>query len=140
MTLELGALEKAIDSFEKAIYAVHTAPHIPGLDEDILNTVKAGVIQNFEFTYELCWKFIKRWLETNYGPSFAEGVHRRELFRQAAENGLIDDVALWMDYHQSRNLTSHTYDQGVADDVFEAALTFLPAAKQLLEAIARRND
>jgi len=68
MTLELSALEKAVNSFEKAVYAVNTAPHISGLDEDILDTVKAGVIQNFEFTYELCWKFIKRWLQANSGP------------------------------------------------------------------------
>ena len=140
MTLELSALEKAVNSFEKAVDAVNTAPHILGLDEDILDTVKAGVIQNFEFTYELCWKFIKRWLQANYGPSFAEGVHRRELFRMAAENGLIDDVMLWMDFHQSRNLTSHTYDQGVADEVFEIALKFLPEARRLLKAIEARND
>lgn len=140
MALELSALEKAVNSFEKAVDAVNTASHIPGLDEDILDTVKAGVIQNFEFTYELCWKFIKRCLQANYGPSFAEGVHRRELFRMAAENGLIDDVMLWMDFHQSRNLTSHTYDQGVADEVFEIALKFLPEARRLLKAIEARND
>lgn len=140
MTLELDALEKAIDSFEKAVRSVHAAPHIPGLDADILDTLKAGVIQNFEFTYELCWKFMRRWLAANCSPMLAEGVHRRELFRLAAENGLIDDVKLWMDYHQSRNLTSHTYDQGVADDVYESALKFLPEAKQLLTAIGQRND
>lgn len=140
MPLELDSLKKAIGSFEKAIHAVKTAPHIKGNDEDILDTVKAGVIQNFEFTYELCWKFMKRWLEINYGPSFAEGVHRRELFRMAAENNLIDDVQVWMDYHQSRNLISHTYDDGVAEDVLKAATMFLPEAKRLLEAIEKRND
>ena len=105
MALDLDSLKKAVHSLDKSIRSVEAAQKIEDLDEDILDTVKAGVIQNFEFTYELCWKFMKRWLETNYGPSFAEGVHRRELFRMAAENGLIDDVMLWMDYHQSRNMT-----------------------------------
>ncbi len=140
MPLNLDSLRKAIDSFERAVHAVKATPCIPGFDEDVLNTVKAGVIQNFEFTYELCWKFIKRWLQSNYGPSFAEGVHRRELFRLAAENGLLDDVEAWMDYHQARNMTSHTYDQEVADEVLETAKTFLPEARALLEAIERRND
>ncbi len=140
MTPELDGLKKAIGSFEKAVHAVKTAPCIKGNDEDILNTVKAGVIQNFEVTYELCWKFMKRWLEANYGPSYAEGVHRRELFRMAAENGLIDDVQVWMDYHQSRNLTSHTHDDHVAENVLEMAINFLPEARRLLEAIEKRND
>jgi nucleotidyltransferase substrate binding protein (TIGR01987 family) len=140
MPLELNSLKKAVQSLEKSIRSVDTAKKIEDLDDDILDTVKAGVIQHFEFTYELCWKFMKRRLETNYGPSFAEGVHRRELFRMAAENGLIDDVTLWMDYHQSRNMTSHTYDDTVAQDVLEMAVKFLPEAKRLLEAIEKRND
>ena len=140
MALDLDSLKKAVHSLDKSIRSVEAAQKIEDLDEDILDTVKAGVIQNFEFTYELCWKFMKRWLETNYGPSFAEGVHRRELFRMAAENGLIDDVMLWMDYHQSRNMTSRTYDETIAQDVLEMAVKFQPEAKRLLEAIEKRND
>ena len=43
--------------------------------------IKAGVNQNFKVTYELCWKFTKRWRENNIGATYVDGVTRRELFR-----------------------------------------------------------
>nr|WP_269845091.1 nucleotidyltransferase substrate binding protein [Geothermobacter hydrogeniphilus] len=60
------------------------------------NAMIAGVILNFKFTYELCWKFLKRWMENNISSESAEGITRRQLFRLAVESRLIDDVERWM--------------------------------------------
>lgn len=46
------------------------------LDDVARNAVKAGGILHFEFTYELCWKFIKRWLNENASPAAADGAAR----------------------------------------------------------------
>jgi nucleotidyltransferase substrate binding protein (TIGR01987 family) len=69
-----------------------------------------------------------------------DGVTRRELFRQAAENRLIDDVELWMSFHAARNETSHTYDNETAEEVSETAQHFAAAAQSLLTSLRARND
>jgi nucleotidyltransferase substrate binding protein (TIGR01987 family) len=106
MFLDLSSIRKAIALLNRAL-DVSTEDRLSKMPVDQQEVIKAGVIQNFEFTYELCWKFIKRWLEMNINPGVADGVTRRELFRLAAENLLIVDVEQWMRYHETRNLTSH---------------------------------
>jgi nucleotidyltransferase substrate binding protein (TIGR01987 family) len=138
MKLELTSLEKSIASLERSIRAADT--HQGQLPADLNETIRSGIIQNFEVAYELSWKMMKRWIETNISTESVDGVTRRELFRQAAENRLINDVDLWMRFHSARNTTSHVYDQQAAEEVSASAREFLPAAKEFLEALQARND
>jgi len=139
MTLDLTSLRKAVDSLARALN-VAVSEKMQVLDKDQQVTIKAGVIQNFEFTYELCWKFMKRWLENNLGSVYIDGVSRRELFRLSAEHQLIRDVDTWMEYHGARNQTLHTYDEQVAQDVLKAAELFLYDAEKLLKNLEDKND
>ncbi len=139
MALDLSSLQKAVGSLERAIKVADTM--IKGaVDTDKEEVIRAGVIQNFEFTYELCWKFMKRWLETNVGGATLDGASRKELFRIAAESQLINDVDDWMEYHEARNETSHTYDNDKADDVYKVSIKFANDAKQLLSILEKKND
>ena len=137
MSLQLDSLTKSIDALERS---VKTASSLDTSDDDLRETVRAGVIQNFEVAYEQCWKMMKRWLEENIGSTYVDGVTRRELFRLAAESRLITDVERWMDYHTARNQTSHTYDEATAQSVFEEATQFADDAKQLLRKLEAHND
>ena len=137
MNLNFDSLTKSIDALERS---VKTASSLDTSDDDLWETVRAGVIQNFEVAYEQCWKMMKRWLEENIGSTYVDGVTRRELFRLAAENRLITDVDRWMDYHNERNQTSHTYDEETAQSVFEEATEFVHDAKQFLRTLEVRND
>lgn len=83
---------------------------------------------------------MKRWIENNISAESADGVTRRELFRQAAENHLIVDVDQWMRFHASRNETSHTYDKKTALEVSDSATEFLSAAQSFLVSLRARND
>lgn len=139
MKLDLSSFRKAVESLEKTLKVADDKDFISRLSEDQKDAVRAGVIQNFEFTYELCWKFMKRWLQVNLGSTYVEGVTRRELFRLSAENRLLNDIDRWMEYHDARNETVHTYDEDTAEDVFETARQFLGDAKKLLEALEARN-
>jgi nucleotidyltransferase substrate binding protein (TIGR01987 family) len=140
MKLDLSSLRKAVSSLERTLKVAADAKFMEGLSDDQSDAVRAGAIQNFEFTYELCWKFMKRWLESNLGSSHVEGVARRELFRLAAESKLISDVDKWMEYHDARNETSHTYDEETAADVFGTAGEFARDAKMFLKALEAKND
>ena len=140
MALALGSFEKAVSALAAVLAKSDDVDFMNSLDEVARNAIKAGVIQHFEFTYELCWKFMKRWLETNISAGIADGVTRRELFRLAAENRLIDDVEQWMRYHEARNLTSHTYQPEIAQRVYNTAHDFARDAARLLAALEERND
>lgn len=138
--LDISSLEKATTSLQQAIDVTNDHSFFSALTPIQKKAFKAGVIQNFEFTYELCWKFMKRWLEHNLGSVYVDGVSRRELFRLAAEHQLIDSVDQWMFYHRSRNLTSHTYDENTAEEVFKTSLSFINSSSDLLDCIKAKND
>jgi nucleotidyltransferase substrate binding protein (TIGR01987 family) len=139
MALVLTNFLKAIDALERSLQADEDAKEL-NLSNDIRESIRAGVIQNFEVCYEQSWKMMKRWIENHVGSTHVDGVTRRELFRIAAENRLISDIELWMGFHSSRNETSHTYDQATASEVFADAKPFLVEVKALFDAIQSRND
>ncbi len=138
MALELESLKKSIGALERSLRVAKEQSG--GEDVDLLDTLRAGVVQNFEVAYEQTWKMMKRWLEMNVGSVEVDGVTRRQLFRLCHENRLIDDVEGWMAFHTSRNESSHTYNQSTAEDVSTVAGVFLPAATEVLLRIAARND
>ena len=137
MNLQLDSLAKSIDSLERS---VKTASRVDDSDADLLETVRAGVIQHFEVAYELSWKMLKRWIKENIGAASVDGVTQRNLFRLGAENRLIADVERWMEYHDARNSTTHTYDEDAALNVFLEATEFVHDAKHLLKSLEARND
>ncbi|MBP7795822.1 MAG: nucleotidyltransferase substrate binding protein [Elusimicrobiales bacterium] len=139
MKLDLTSLTKAINSLEEAIIFLNSSK-FNSLNNGEKNIVKAGVIQNFEFTYELCWKFMRRWLKLNVIGDEIEGISRKELFRAAKQNGLIYDIDKWMAFHEARKETSHIYDEDKSDEIVNISKDFLSAAKKLLIEITKRND
>ncbi len=138
--LDLTSLKKAITAFDDLLAVATNKAFMDTLDPVPRKGIQAGVIQHFEFTYELCWKFIRRWLRQNLGSSNVDGLSRKDLYRVAAENRLIDDVKAWWGFHEARNLTSHTYDEETSEEVFQAALRFKDYARALLDALEERND
>jgi nucleotidyltransferase substrate binding protein (TIGR01987 family) len=75
-----------------------------------------GLIQSFEYNYELSWNTIKDYFE-HQGETDIFG--RRDAFRLAFKRGLIENGDIWMDMIKSRALTSHTYNREAADQIVE---------------------
>lgn len=95
--------------------------------------IRDSVIQRFEFCWELAWKTLRLKLE-------AEGIAvntPRETWQQALQVGLIADENAWSEAQKKRNLTSHTYDENLADEVYNYVLKQgLPLFRELVARVA----
>lgn len=83
-----------------------------GLDlESPSKLEQKGIIQRFEYTFDLSWKVLKDYLKYQ---GYENITGSRDTFREAFKNGLIENGDGWMEMIQSRNLSSHTYDEDTA--------------------------
>jgi len=73
---------------------------------------------------------MKRFIEID--EKRADSLKRKGLFRHAGEIGIIDDFYKWIESHEARNLTSHTYDEETAEKVYATAKKFDKYVKQLI--------
>lgn len=138
MFLELESLENAIHKLEKSIQ--YSQSELAKNDSEVFEQFRNSVIQCYKFTYELCWKMLKRRIEADAAdPALIDRISYKELIRTGAERGLITTPASWFLYRKNRNLTSHTYDEIVAQKVYARALNFLNDAKQILNKLKTGN-
>lgn len=141
MSLDLSSLENAIAMLQKIYQKAEDKAFMGQLDEITQNAIRSGTIQHFEMVYELSWKFIQRWIKINVSIEEANAPRtRKDLFRLAAASGLITSPEHWFDYSNARNLTSHTYNQDMADKVYQEAGGLLRDASELLRNLKDHND
>jgi nucleotidyltransferase substrate binding protein (TIGR01987 family) len=79
-----------------------------------------GLIQAFEYTYELAWNTLKDYFEMQ-GEANLYGS--RDAFRLAFKRGLVENGEAWMDMIKSRSLTSHTYNEETAQKIAQDTVT-----------------
>lgn len=99
------SLKKLIDAHKKLEEGVKQARDELGQD---------GVIQRFEFTFELLWKALKIYLEH-------QGIivkTPRDSFVEAFRIGLFDDEKIYLDMLEDRNSTTHIYDKETSEKIF----------------------
>ncbi|NPV81368.1 MAG: nucleotidyltransferase [Firmicutes bacterium] len=123
-SIDLSPLALAIASLKRGVDRSIAAP----ADEEL----RDAVIQRFEYTMDLSWKLMQRYLRKAGIPE-SEFRTKRDLFREAARIGLITDPIKWFGYLEARNETSHVYNVEVARAVYEKALLFLDDVTSLLK-------
>lgn len=103
--------------------------------------IRDGLIQRFEFTYELSHKMLKRYLEmTAANPTEFDGADFQYLIRSGSEQGLLLSAwPQWRKFRDMRSKTSHTYDEDVALEVVASIPDFLTESKALLNQLAQRQ-
>lgn len=98
-------------NFEKSFKLLEEAIQIKNPSE----TERAGIIQFFKMTFELSWKLLKDYLESE-GYSIKSP---RQAIKQAVQSEIIDNGHEWLEALDDRNLTVHTYDEDTAKKVEE---------------------
>lgn len=101
---KLGNYKKALARLEEAL-----------AEKEPDQYVYDAVIKRFEFTYELAWKLLKAFIEYKGGEDVR---FPRDIFKEAYAKGLLENGEVWLSMLEDRNLSSHTYSQEKAMEIY----------------------
>jgi len=136
--LDVTSLEKALGQLETSLRYLRS--EASRADGELHGQFRAATIQAFEFTYELAAKFIRRQLEMiSLSPAKLRELSFSDLMRAAAEAGLIPDPVAFRKYRERRNLTSHAYEEDVAEEALVGIDDFVRDVHFLLERLRTRQ-
>jgi len=140
VTIQVDSLRSSVENLAN-LAAVTTDQIRMALFTDIeKDGLRAGVIKNFDITYELSWKLMKRWLEEAGLVPLPIPTTRKALFRLAAEQHLIADAEDWLEHHKLRISTTHEYSEAIANFVTSTVNGFIDDAKYLVEKLELATD
>jgi len=108
--------KQRFQNYKKALATMQNAVELVN-SRELSDLEKQGVIQCFEFTFELAWNVIKDYLEEQGVIGI---IGSKNAVRHAFHKGLIDDGEVWMNMIKDRNLATHVYDEKTAEDLFTA--------------------
>lgn len=117
----LTLLDRAVETLTEA------------LRQPLTEFIRDAVIQRFEYLFELSWKTMQ------IGAAYMGTVCNspREAIKAAFKLGWITNVDGWLEAMEARNETSHTYNENIAQQVYEVAKEFPGLVQELLEALRR---
>ncbi len=131
--LDFTPLSKAVLTLSSALQETSLRP------DDLL--ARDGCIQRFEYTYELCVKFLRRQLEEMAdSPGDIDALGYKDMLRLGVERGLVNDAVPWFGFRELRNITSHAYDPDKAAQVFQGIPAFLTQAQALAAQLTRPSN
>lgn len=126
------------DSFKKALSRLTSVTESDRTASDLTDLEKGGLIQWFEFTYELAWKVMQDLLVSK-GYEFVKGPNGT--LQMALQDGLIEDQDGWRAMAKARTLSSHTYDEDEADGIVESIYAeYSDLLTQLADRLAKEDS
>ncbi|PIS11619.1 MAG: nucleotidyltransferase [Bdellovibrio sp. CG10_big_fil_rev_8_21_14_0_10_47_8] len=101
------------------------------LEQPKTEFIRDSVIQRFEFSVELAWKTSKKIMGTATSAP-------KDVIREMAQSNYIQDVDRWLKAIDMRNLSSHTYKEDLAEQVFSFVQEFFPELQKLAEGLKNK--
>lgn len=123
--------KQRFQNFRKALKTLTEAVEAAA-ERELSDLEERGLIQSFEYTHELAWLTLKDFLEDQGVTQNLIGS--RDATRHAFAQGLVEEGQTWMDMIQSRNQTTHTYNEETAHRIADDILKRYHAAFVKLEA------
>ncbi len=111
--------EQRFDNYKRALKTVTDAVLLAN-QRSLSNLEQQGVIQGFEFTHELAWNVMKDYFVFQGNQSITGS---RDAVRESFSKGLVVDGEGWMEMIKSRNLSSHTYNTDVAEQIVDKIIS-----------------
>lgn len=102
--------KQRFENFEKAFILLRSSFEN---QSEFSELEKEGIIQRFEYTFELAWKTLKDYIE--YSGIIIDETTPRKVIKKAFETNIIKNGDLWIKMLIQRNLLSHTYNQETFD-------------------------
>ena len=121
--------KQRFQNYKKALTTLKNAIELLAV-RNLTDLEKQGMIQGFEFTFELAWNVMKDYLEEK---GITGIIGSKDTIRHAFNNNLIEDGQIWMDMVKDRNLSSHSYDEKTAEDLVFAINNYYNQLKTFLE-------
>ncbi|MFL0685421.1 MAG: nucleotidyltransferase substrate binding protein [Algoriphagus aquaeductus] len=107
--------QQRLANFSKALRQLERAVELTK-ERELSDLEEQGLIQAFEFTHELAWNVLKDYFAFQGNPDITGSL---DASREAFRKGLIKDGDGWMEMIKSRNQSSHTYNQEIAEGIAE---------------------
>ncbi|MBN2143118.1 MAG: nucleotidyltransferase substrate binding protein [Candidatus Aureabacteria bacterium] len=124
--VELSALEQALDTLKE------------GLRHPVENSLERdGVLQRFEYTYELSWKIVRRCLLAMGRTDVSASP--KPIWREALTEHFISDLEAWFGYVEARNLLSHVYNEMEAERIYNKVKQFPALVDDLIDNLKKRG-
>lgn len=130
--MEKALVESNFKRVEKVLLALDVMARKP-MQKDRVN-VDAS-IHRFELCIDVFLRFLRDLLET-------KGVvvqYPKDVLREAYTGHFIDDEKIWLSMLQDRNLTSHTYDEKLADQIYQRIQQYVPVFQKTYQALRKQS-
>jgi nucleotidyltransferase substrate binding protein (TIGR01987 family) len=108
--------KQRFQNYQKALATLKNAVELAAIRK-LTDLEKQGMIKGFEFTFEMVWNVMKDYLEEQ---GITGIIGSKGAVRYAFNNGLIEDGQVWLDMIESRNISSHSYDEATANGLVSA--------------------
>jgi len=122
--------KQRFQNFERAFLFLNKSCKLETYDE----LQGAGLVQSFEFTFELAWKTLKDYLQ----DQGLEVQFPREVIKQAFAGRLIENGTLWIEMLDKRKEFTHTYNQEQAKKAIQAIRNkYFPPIEQVYKVMKK---